>query len=296
MRLTNRRRDTQKHRIQKLSKSNTFRLGSLTALGLFGVMLLGTTAQAANTCVSIVHRAKNNNYPEETVPAIKAATKWKWGAELDARMTSDCKVVMVHDNTLKRIIDDPASPYNDWRPEEHTLSELRQVRLPGGYKIATVREAIQAAKNYTKYINNAKLMIEIKDWQEFGDRWQSCGLQEVKDWITYYSMAGRVFLGGSPGATNYIQATYPGQKVFWRPDPDDTPTKALVEAEGYKLVELPEELYSYYTQLSEIQGLTVATRNVWNTNDVALAYSYGFRAFQTNFGGTVNNYCNSQQN
>jgi glycerophosphoryl diester phosphodiesterase len=270
-------------------------------LTMAAVVFISYNAQAASDCISIIHRAHHADYDEETSNAIRESLKWGWGPELDARTTSDCAVVMVHDDTLKRIIgDSPDKDKADWKPEEHTLAELRAITLDKGGQIATAKEALRTVAESTKYLDRnpkAKVMIELKRWQDYSQKWIDCdGVQTLNDWITYYGLGGRAFLGGTPGATNHIRDNYPDRKLFWRVEVGDTVTPQIVTDKEYKLVQLPPEQYGKRSTLENagIQGLTVSTRNVLSDAEIKTAYDAGFRTFQTNYGAKVNNFCNNQ--
>jgi glycerophosphoryl diester phosphodiesterase len=127
----------------------------MLATGFFG-----EGARAATTCHPslIVHRAASAAYDEESVAGIRLGARWGWGSELDARVTADGNVVMVHDRRLSRI----SGHTSDLKPEESTLAELRAVTLAKGGHVITVRQAIHAAK-----VSHSQLMIEVKDYPTY---------------------------------------------------------------------------------------------------------------------------------
>ena len=72
--------------------------------------------------VFLSHRGESDDAPENTMQAYQLAMdRESDGIELDIRLTSDGRVVCVHDATLKRVAGDPAVI------ADHTLAELRKI-------------------------------------------------------------------------------------------------------------------------------------------------------------------------
>jgi len=98
----------------------------------------------------------NDRVPENSMAAFRAALSLRVGIELDIHRTADGEVVVFHDNTLTRMCRD------DRRPEEMTLSELRDCRLLGtGETIPTLREVLSLVND------RVPLIVELKG--ESGD-------------------------------------------------------------------------------------------------------------------------------
>lgn len=89
--------------------------------------------------ISIAHRGEPRGFRENTLPGIRAAVDA--GAdlvEIDLRVTADGEVVLLHDETLERLWDDP-------RPVATlTYSELadRHRRADADHQVPTLDEAI----------------------------------------------------------------------------------------------------------------------------------------------------------
>lgn len=105
-----------------------------------------TRADAGNVLV-VAHRADWRHHPENSLPAIRSAIAL--GAdvvEVDVRRTKDGRFVIIHDLTLDRTTNGRG------RVADHTLEELRQLRLRDGAGsvttelIPTLEEALAAVR------------------------------------------------------------------------------------------------------------------------------------------------------
>jgi len=108
----------------------------------------------------IAHRGDSANWPENTLPAFRAALDV--GAdliELDVQMTRDGEVVVIHDPVLDR------TTSGKGKVGERTLAEIRSLsagyaerfgRQHAGVRVPTLAEALAAMKGRTR------VMIEIK--------------------------------------------------------------------------------------------------------------------------------------
>ena len=75
-----------------------------------------------NKTLFLSHRGESDDAPENTLPAFALAMERDSdGIELDIRMTSDKKIVCVHDSSLKRVAG------GDIEVAEHTYKELCEV-------------------------------------------------------------------------------------------------------------------------------------------------------------------------
>ena len=72
----------------------------------------------------IAHRGLfNRNYPENSLGAFENAVKNNFGIELDVQFTKDKKVVVFHDDNLKRMTKDKRNV------NELTYKELKNLKL-----------------------------------------------------------------------------------------------------------------------------------------------------------------------
>lgn len=73
---------------------------------------------------------------ENSLGAFEAACRAGFGVELDVRFSRDGRLIVFHDDTLARLCG------SSKRPEQLTLAELKNLRLPDGQSIPTLDEAL----------------------------------------------------------------------------------------------------------------------------------------------------------
>lgn len=102
--------------------------------------------------VDYAHRGLwTQRYPENSLAAFELAARGGFGIELDVRLTKDLKIVVFHDNDLKRMCG------IDKRVDELTLAELKGLRLLGtNQQIPTLWEVLRLVDG------RVPLLIEIK--------------------------------------------------------------------------------------------------------------------------------------
>ena len=109
----------------------------------------------------IAHRGVSGLERENTCPAFVAAgVKSYYGIETDIRITKDGKIIVIHDNDLKRIAG------LDVNVEETTFDDLRKIRLKdvdneterGDLFLPSLEEYISICKKYDK-----QAILELKD-------------------------------------------------------------------------------------------------------------------------------------
>lgn len=95
----------------------------------------------------VSHRGDWRNACENSLEAIENAIQMGVDiVEVDLARTKDGQLILLHDNTLNR------TTTGKGKPEEHTLAEIKNLRLRNGcniktiYKIPTLEEALLAAK------------------------------------------------------------------------------------------------------------------------------------------------------
>lgn len=93
--------------------------------------------------------------PENSVAAFRAAVKGGYGVELDVQLSKDGKVVVFHDDTLKRVCG--VSGY----VRDYNYDELRRMKLSG------TEETIPLFSDVLKVLENGKgsLVCELKNGQ-----------------------------------------------------------------------------------------------------------------------------------
>ena len=130
----------------------------LTAVGLFLIYLFliaprfGKRDMSMMTAHWYAHRGLwDGERPENSLPAFRAAVEGGYGIETDVHITRDDRLVLFHDDSLKRMcgVDRPIS--------ECTLEELRTYRLLGTEcLIPTLDEFLEVVDG------KVPLLIEIK--------------------------------------------------------------------------------------------------------------------------------------
>lgn len=99
----------------------------------------------------VAHRGYSAKYPENTLTAFQAAIDLNIShVELDVQLSKDGVPVLMHDLTLDRVTSG-SGPV-----KEHTLAELRELRVGGNDRIATLDEALRLLKD------KAHVLVELK--------------------------------------------------------------------------------------------------------------------------------------
>ena len=135
-------------------------------LGYVGAMIFDDLFPKEYTTDVIAHRGGGDLSTENTVESIRAAIEaGATASEIDVQRTADGHYVIFHDNTLKRLCDDPRTI------QELTLEEIKKLRIiaPDGHqvRIATLEEILNTAKD------EINLYIELKG--------KSAGMQMAND-------------------------------------------------------------------------------------------------------------------
>ena len=90
-----------------------------------------------NDWLRIAHRGASGHAPENTLASFQMALEIGVdGVEMDARLTADGHVVVMHDETLDRTTD------MEGRVDELTLSEIKRADAGGGERVPTLQEAL----------------------------------------------------------------------------------------------------------------------------------------------------------
>lgn len=135
-------------------------------LGYGGAMTFDDLFTKEYTTEVIAHRGGGDLSTENTVESIRAAIEaGATASEIDVQRTADGHYVIFHDNTLKRLCNDPRTI------QELTLEEIKKLRItaPDGHqvRIATLEEILNTAKD------EINLYIELKG--------KSAGMQMAND-------------------------------------------------------------------------------------------------------------------
>ena len=91
-----------------------------------------------------------NNRPENSLAAFRAAVDKGYGIELDVHLTKDGHLVVHHDDSLKRLTG------VDIRIAESTLADIRACHLPNGESVPTYDEVLDAVAG------RIPMIVEVK--------------------------------------------------------------------------------------------------------------------------------------
>lgn len=265
-------------------------LSALAAV-LVAAALLAVPAPASATryvpsggCTTVIHRAKQLPYDELQTAGIAASVAWGWGAELDVRLTADGQLVLVHDDTLRRI----SGGVDTRRPEDLTLDEIRSVPLARGGQVTTLDEALTTASS-----SGARLMLEIKRYSSFSARWDATGLADLAQAIRDHGLQDRVYVGGATGGIPFLRQA-PDLATYYRASPKKAAAVEMMLHRGYDLVQLPvSDLDPSVIGRLRAAGVLVGTRQVNRKEDVVTAFRAGLRFFQSDRGQRVRTWCQS---
>ena len=135
-------------------------------LGYGGAMTFDDLFPKEYTTEVIAHRGGGDLSTENTVESIRAAIEaGATASEIDVQRTADGHYVIFHDNTLKRLCNDPRTI------QELTLEEIKKLRITAAdghqVRIATLEEILNTAKD------EINLYIELKG--------KSAGMQMAND-------------------------------------------------------------------------------------------------------------------
>lgn len=116
----------------------------------------------------------NDEIPENSMPAFKNAVKHGYGMEFDLQLTKDKRVVIHHDNNLKRICG------VDKRISDLTLEELNQIHLKD------TEEVCPLFSDVLKEVNGkTPMIIEFKGYNNVDELCEK-GWEILKDYKGLY--------------------------------------------------------------------------------------------------------------
>jgi len=143
---------------------------------------------------AVAHRGDPYLHRENTLPAVSAAlTAGADAVEVDVRLTRDRVPVLLHDQTLERLWNDPR------RIDRVTLDELGEVAVPG-LRIPTLEEALRAVAA----AGGARLMIDLDEDGPVADTWQT---------VSELGLQGRVAFCGPVTAMLAVRELAPEAEI-----------------------------------------------------------------------------------
>lgn len=108
----------------------------------------------------IAHRGCAARYPENTVRAITASGFHLDVVEIDIRRCATGELVVFHDERVDRLTGSTGLV------ADHTLSELRKLKIEGNYSIPTLQEVTSAVSSFPW---DVELQVELKEKGVFAD-------------------------------------------------------------------------------------------------------------------------------
>ncbi len=231
-------------------------IAAMAATALFAAVSCGSgTVETPRTIGILAHRGYWNceeaGYTRNSVASLRCAQEAGfWGAEFDLHLTSDEKIVVVHDDVIdgKRIEDTP-------------YSEFENVTLENGEKLPTIDDYFaQGAKN-PKFV----LVIEIKrhSTPEREDRLLELTFEKMKEY-GLYDPSRVAFVSFGRHIVDTIAEQLPDFMVQYV---DSNYSPAELHETGVKGVSYQCHVFHDnpdWLQQAHDRGMTV---NCWNVND-----------------------------
>lgn len=138
----------------------------------------------------VAHRGASAYEPENTLRAVRRAVEMGAHAvEVDARVTRDGHVVVVHDEDLARVAGVPR------RVAEMSLEEVRSVTLSSGERVPTLREVLEEVGG------RAVLFLELKE--------ASAAKPALLDVVRAGALEGTVFISFIEEAISAVKSAQP---------------------------------------------------------------------------------------
>lgn len=171
------------------------------------------------TALPVAHRGLHDETkPENSLSAFRAAKEAGYAIETDVRFTKDGKLVVFHDDDLKRMTGDGRAVC------DCTLAELKELRLAGtDERIPTFKEFLTEADGKTP------LLIEIKNMKKVkGKTIARAMLEEIKElnytgeysvqsFNPFYAKAYKKLCPDVPcGVLAHWQMSRKGDALSWR--------------------------------------------------------------------------------
>ena len=114
----------------------------------------------------IAHRGYSSQYPENTMLAFKKAVEINAdGIELDARLTSDGQVVIMHDSSVDRTTNGSGIV------REMTLQDIKALDAGSSFGIAFENEPVPLLEEVFSALGNKTLInVELANYEEIDER------------------------------------------------------------------------------------------------------------------------------
>jgi glycerophosphoryl diester phosphodiesterase len=107
--------------------------------------------------INYAHRGASGNYPENTMLSFqKALELGASGIETDVQMTSDGKLVLIHDERVDRTTDGVGFV------KDYTYSELNKLDAGSWLSSDYANEKIPNFEGFLEFIKNTKLLLNLE--------------------------------------------------------------------------------------------------------------------------------------
>lgn len=103
------------------------------------------------------HRGLTKHYPENTIGAFDSAVRFGAdGLELDVRLTKDCELVIMHDDTVNRMTD------HSGYVRDLSLSEIKELAVSSKGKYSVQNERIPSLREIAERFSNQEVTLNIE--------------------------------------------------------------------------------------------------------------------------------------
>ena len=243
-------------------------------------VLSGPAEAAGKKCRNIAHRAMYQG-TEEQVRGVRENARWGF-TEIDARVTSDNKIVALHDFTMAR----PSGGRSNRAVGSLTLRQIRNIRYVLGRRVETTRSLIRTAGK-----SGSPIMVTINSYARYKAQWDDGGLAALWAAAQNHPKPSRVFFGGA-GAEKAMREQFPEASIFHRYKARDNILERAT-ANGVDLVGIPVRQFSRrLVRNLRAAGIWTATNQLERKRHVRLAQRVGIRLMQTDRSRrTVRRWC-----
>lgn len=117
-----------------------------------------------NRSLIVAHRGLVTQHQENTLPAIQAAMDSRFcdGAEFDVFLTKDNRVVLFHDENLKRVTGEDLNIYDLTWADLKTIQILPQIEVDGGMRQYPGPAEIPLLENALEMIRGSDFFVDIE--------------------------------------------------------------------------------------------------------------------------------------
>jgi glycerophosphoryl diester phosphodiesterase len=168
----------------------------------------------------IAHRGASAYAPENTLASVDKAAELgiRW-VENDVQRTKDGRLVVLHDDSLKRTTDvEEVFPDRaPWKVKDFTAAEIARLDAGSWFSPAYAGARVPTLEQYVKCVerHHQKLLLEIKNPELYpGIEKQTLKLLSNEGWLDRRHLASRLIVQSfSPDSVRTVHALKPGVKT-----------------------------------------------------------------------------------